>query len=259
MKKLVLFDWNGTLLNDIPRWHEATEATFRRFNAQAPSIADFFRELEGDYLDIYRSRGITESRAQLNLIYEAFYNFYSTEATLSPNAVYTLEALRTLEIPCGLVTMQKEELVEPFMAREAIGGFFSYARYHVLNKTDVIREILDEAGVDARDCLFVGDSPSDIRNANDAAVTSVAYMDEHVPNDLIAMANPDFAIRNLLDLVQLAQYGQYPGQLCDGCNVRGFHEHRCHQGASHIIVFGEPAGSLCSCQTCRSGDVIFES
>lgn len=38
--------------------------------------------------------------------------------------------------------------------------------------------------------------------------------------------------------------------LCDGCNVRGCFEHRCHNGSGRVMVRGERSDKRCQCPTC---------
>ena len=54
--KLVLFDWNGTLLDDTLLWYDVVLKVFHTFGKQAPTLEQYFRELEGDYFIIYTSR-----------------------------------------------------------------------------------------------------------------------------------------------------------------------------------------------------------
>ena len=44
-----------------------------------------------------------------------------------------------------------------------------------------------------------------------------------------------------------------PPVLCDGCNVRSGHEHRCHNigFAGYIMVKGDRRYRRCDCQDCR--------
>jgi beta-phosphoglucomutase-like phosphatase (HAD superfamily) len=46
--KIMLFDWNGTILDDIPIWYESVKEIFRVFGKRPPTIAEYFRELKGD-------------------------------------------------------------------------------------------------------------------------------------------------------------------------------------------------------------------
>lgn len=257
-KKFVLFDWNGTLLDDMPFFWDAVLATFHEFAVEAPTMKQYFRELESDYYTIYTSRGITASREELNEVFKPAYLELVENAVLHSSVPETLETLSDLNISIGLITMQEEELALPMLVAHGIFHYFSFRSFHNLQKAETIGAFCNEEQVDPGNCFFVGDSPSDIRHASRAGVNSVAFMDKYVPNDLIAQTDPDFAIRDIGDVVELVLQGSYRGVLCDGCNGVGDQEHECHQGDAHILVQDEPAGQQCSCQTCRTEDIIFD-
>lgn len=200
--KFVLFDWNGTVLNDIPTWHKSVKEIFRIFEKNPPTIEEYFRELEGDYIEIYRSRGINASRDELNAIYEPFYEAHVTEAALFPGVVKTLNILAERGITMGLVTAQKDFLVSPLLTKFGINDFFRYREFHALDKKTVIQRILTDGTLDPKECCFIGDAPSDIRHGKKAGVTTIAFLSGHIPEALILKAEPELTIHSFEDIVQ---------------------------------------------------------
>lgn len=192
--KIILFDWNGTIFDDIPIWYESICGIFRRYGQQPPTIAEYFRELEGDYLKIYRSRGIEASRDELNAIYEPRYESLIHTATIFPDVRSTLKLIAEKGIAMGLITAQKEFLVAPILDKFDINSFFKYREFHVLDKQGVIRRILEKEKVVPQDCWFVGDAPSDIRHAKKAGIVSVAFLTGRIPEDLVIAAEPHIAV-----------------------------------------------------------------
>lgn len=201
--RIALLDWNGTLFDDIPVWYESVKEIFRVFGKQPPTIAEYFRELEGDYLEIYQSRGITASRDELNAIYEPFYNARIHEAVLFPGVENALRALASRGMTMGILTAQKDFLVSPFLAKFGLGTLFRYNEFHVLDKKVIIQQILERESVDQRECCFVGDVPSDIRHGKKAGVITIAFLNGYIPEDLLAKAGPELTIRNFEDITRV--------------------------------------------------------
>src|SRR3989344_4717538 len=191
--KLILLDWNGTLLDDIPVWYDAVQEIFRRFGKEAPTIEQYFRELEGDYLAIYTSRGIEATRDELNEIYEPHYQEHIHNARLIPNVRKTLQGLKRQGHTIWLVTGQQEQLVSPLLKKFRISSYFRGGKFHAMNKAEVIREIREAEKVAQEDCFLVGDAPSDIRHATRAGITSIAFLGGYIPEELIRAAEPDHA------------------------------------------------------------------
>jgi HAD superfamily hydrolase (TIGR01549 family) len=201
-KKIVLLDWNGTLLDDVPIWYASVLKIFEAFDKQAPSLEQIFRELEGDYMSIYSSRGITASREELNSIYEPTYESMVGEASLSKSVRATLFYFKNEKVKLGLVTTQQERLVTPLLQKFEIDDIFEqkFCRFHALNKTEAITDLLQEASLQKEECVFLGDSPSDIRHGKKAGVKTGAFLNGHVPIELIEQAKPDFCFSSWMSL-----------------------------------------------------------
>lgn len=191
--KLILFDWNGTILDDMLIWWEAVSRTFRAFDTQPPTIDEYFQQLQGDYLAMYTSRGITASREALNIIYEKAYEELVENADLFPKAAWTLLSLRQAGVELGLITMQKEELVRPLLKKFAIEKFFTpeLCRFHSLNKKDAIEEVLALRDISKSECLFVGDTPSDAKHGRAAGVKTATFLTGHLSEHLFPPGSSD--------------------------------------------------------------------
>lgn len=198
--KLVLFDWNGTLFNDIPIWYEAVKETFKFFGKEPPTIEQYFKELEGDYASIYKSRGIEASRDELNTVYESHYERHMNEAALFPGVRAILEFLAQRGKILGLITGQKEFLVSPLLDKFGINAFFRYREFNVTNKKEVISIVLKRAEVDNDNCCYIGDTLSDIKHAKQVGVIPIAFASGYIPEGLLINAEPRFIIRSLEEL-----------------------------------------------------------
>lgn len=205
--KVCLFDLDGTILDNMPMWRKTVDGLFAKFGKTAPTTAEFFQELEknhGDYLQVYRKWGIDASREELNAVFRRIYERFAPQVDLMPHALDTLERLAAKGVILGLITTQTEEISLPLLNRFKISGLFIHLRFHAIDKSAVITEILASEGVPPEDCCYVGDSPSDIRHANNAGVISIAYLDRHIPSELVLAAQPKMIIRDFRKLTALS-------------------------------------------------------
>jgi len=201
--KIVLFDWNGTILDDAPIWYESVKEIFRVFKKQPPTIAEYFRELEGDYLGIYQSRGITATRDDLNAIYEPYYNAHAQEAKLFFGVRKVLMTLAAREVIMGIITAQQEYLVISFLTKFCLADLFRHQEFSVLDKKTAIQKILAKESVAPQECCYIGDAPSDIRHGKKAGVKTAAFLSGYIPEDLLLKAEPDFTVRNFAEILQI--------------------------------------------------------
>jgi phosphoglycolate phosphatase-like HAD superfamily hydrolase len=201
--KIVLFDWNGTILDDAPIWYESVKEIFRVYKKQAPTIAEYFRELEGDYLGIYQSRDITASRDELNAIYEPHYNAHVQKAELFFGVRKVLKTLAARGVIVGIITMQKDFLVLPLLIKFGINNYFNYLEFNTFDKKAAIQKILAKESVDPQECCYIGDAPSDIRHGKKAGVKTAAFLSGYIPEDLLLKAEPEFTVRNFAEILQV--------------------------------------------------------
>lgn len=186
----------------MPIWDEARRKTFLAFGVEPPTVADYFRELEnGDYLEVYRKRGITVLRDELNAIYKPAYEERLADATLFPGVVATLRQLYENGVRLVLVTSQQENLVVPLLNKFGIRHLFDDCAFHTFDKKAVVAESAQRHGAALDQCFFVGDSPSDIRHAKKAGIQAIAFLGNYIPRELLVGA--DHQVRAFDEIVNL--------------------------------------------------------
>lgn len=202
----MFFDLNGTLINDNEHWFDCVQEVFRKFGGKAPTVREYFEELDKDYAHIYSGRGVTASRDEMNAVYEPKYKSDLEKISLFPGVIETLENLYREGIPMGLVTGQTHDLAFPMLEHLGVGEHIfqkNLSSVHEGHKEKVLREILDRTGVEARNCFFIGDSPADIAHANKVGLQSVAFLSGFIPKDLVLAKNPTHSIHHMSALTAL--------------------------------------------------------
>ncbi len=203
--KMVIFDWNGTLIDDIPIWYDSIKKIFKLHDINPPSIGDFFRKLEmvKSYTEIYNSSGINLSKEELDQIYQKEYQKHLQEIRLSPGVKETLNILKQKRAVLGIITIQLGPLFDPIFLRLNLKKYFKEVIVEAREKSNIILHLCAFERIRPENCYYVGDSPSDIRQAKKAEVKSIAYLNGYIPKDLILKAEPDFVISNFEELPKL--------------------------------------------------------
>lgn len=203
--KMILFDWNGTLIDDIPIWYISIKKIFKLHGISPPSIGDYFRKLEmvKSYTEIHNSLGINLSKGELDQIYRKEYQKHLQEIRLSPGVKETLDILKQKRIVLGIITMQLVSLFDPVFLRLNLKKYFKEVVVEARGKSNIILHLCVLERMQPQNCYYVGDTPSDIRQAKKAGVKSIAYLNGYIPKDLILKAEPDFVISNFEELPKL--------------------------------------------------------
>ena len=189
--KILFCDWNGTLIDDTKIWEESMGALFHLHGKEPPTIGQYFSELEtGDYLEAYRHRGIETSREKLNAMYEAEYKKRAHVAALYPEAKETLQFLFEQRVVLALITVQPQAIALPMLEKFNIDSLFRHLVFHALDKKTHISRIIAKEKIHPHECYFVGDAPSDMCHAKAAGVNAVAFLNGHVPQELMRATQP---------------------------------------------------------------------
>lgn len=205
MIKTMLFDFNGTLLNDMPIWRMAMVKTFKSFEKDPPTTEEYFSKMKKDYLDVYRSRGITASREEINAIYIPEYNRLVSTADVFHGVTSTLSTLKKKGIKMGLLTLQPEEMVTPLLEKFLLAEMFTadYCDFHCKDKAKTILSIAEATGTDLKHVCFMGDTPSDITQGQEAGVRTAAFLTGHLPEHMFAENPPNHVFTSFSQLLRL--------------------------------------------------------
>lgn len=192
MKKLILFDLNGTIVDDNELWKASMEEIFHTYKKSPPTVREYFLDMEGDWKEVYNKKGIKGSADELNAIYIPHYKKGMHEVDLFPEVFQMLHDLKK-DHTVGLITGQPEELVFPILERLKIADAFDpeFVSMHNRNKRPTIEKFVLKSGRNKQHCFYVGDSPSDIKHGNEAGIKTVAFLNGFMPEDLILAKKPN--------------------------------------------------------------------
>lgn len=205
MKKLVVFDWNGTLLNDTPEWWECVKEVFKKAGFKKQNIPDIsiFLEAINQYNGIiaaYQCFGVKMGAEEIMKAYTEAYDRIMSDIAVYPSSEKTLKTLKDNGVVCVMVTWSISCLFWPIFNKTNLGDYFDHMFLKVGNKALAISDIREKERVKPGNCYYVGDMPIDIIFAKKAKVKSVIHLNGLTPISLIEKQKPDFIISDLEEL-----------------------------------------------------------
>ena len=204
-EKMVIFDWNGTLINDLSVWRKSINKIFALYDINPPSNEEFFKKFEEfrDFEEVYRFFGVNLSRKELDKIYHGEYQKHFDEIELSLGVKEALDILKNQRIVLGIITAQVKFLFEPLFFRFGLEKYFNEVITDAQKKNILIVHLCILREIELRNCYYVGDTPLDIHQAQKAGVKSIAYLNGFAPKELILKTKPDFTISHFKELPKL--------------------------------------------------------
>jgi len=204
----VIFDWSGTLVDDLPAVWQATNALFR--DAGIPELTlDQFREGFSLPFEGFYRRYLPElPLAELERAFHRHFREQEQRVTELPHARDCLAFCRRR----GLRTVLLSTIhADHFAAQTAINGFHQFLDHSytgVWDKRAKIREVLATHELDPRETLFVGDMEHDIEAAKHGGVWSCAVLTGYNRLDQLRRAEPDLIVEHLGELQALLERNQ---------------------------------------------------
>jgi phosphoglycolate phosphatase-like HAD superfamily hydrolase len=179
----VVWDWNGTLLDDLAVVVEAVNASIARYDA-GPIDADGYRDryqrpVKHFYDSLLgRDVGDDEWRA-IDTYFHQRYRDGLDRVDLTADAVAALEAVRDVGATQSLLSMWWHEELVLAVDRHGLTSFFSRVDGNDhdagASKADHLRRHVGSLGLPGRDVVAIGDSLDDALAARAVGVSCVMY------------------------------------------------------------------------------------
>lgn len=199
---LVLWDWNGTLLNDVGLCVEALNRLLTRHGYTGDYNLDSYRRVFGFPIeDYYRRAGFDLEKDNYSELAHEYMDFYvpaSEVCTLTDGAEEALAAIRRAGVrqsvlsasPAGTLRNQVEKrgIIDCFDDLLGLGDIYAKS------KLELGREYIARLGVDPQSVIMVGDSEHDFEVAAAIGARPILYAGGHQPFSVLAATGaPVFA------------------------------------------------------------------
>jgi phosphoglycolate phosphatase len=204
----VIFDWSGTLVDDLPAvWH-ASNHIFRQAGLAEMSLETFRTEFQLPFKSFYgRYLAHVPERQLEGWFFERFSEMQHTIVAL-PHAREFLEFCRTHQLRTFLLSSVHPRLYDTQQRSTGFGPFLDHPYLGVHDKRERIRSIIDDHGLSAADTVFIGDMEHDIETARHGGIQSVAVLTGYNRLDQLRRARPDLIVEHLGELRTLLHRNQ---------------------------------------------------
>jgi phosphoglycolate phosphatase len=183
----VLWDWNGTLLDDVQTAVDVNNEIFPRFGFSPPGgVVDYHRLFRFPVREYYRDLGVNDDvfPAIANAWAEG-YREKSIGCHLQKHALEALEAFHQAGFQQAILSASKEEYLHEQLERYPIGGYFQAAlgltHIYATSKVDIAKGFLKSHDVDPKQAVFLGDTLHDAEVAQAIGCDCILIARGHQP------------------------------------------------------------------------------
>lgn len=216
----LIFDWSGTLVDDLGPVIEATNAVFARHGLEPLEREEFRRRFRLPYGEFYEEHLPGVPMPELEECFRAAFARAESKVTVLPHAREKLAWCGQRGIRLFVLTSMDADAFRAQLEEFGLEGVFEATYAGVTDKREMIHRILTVHGLDPSRTAFVGDMIHDIETARHGGVASVAVLTGYTHPEVLAAARPDLTVPDLGVLLKLMERCTVPGALPGGAASR---------------------------------------
>ena len=200
MIRNVIFDWSGTLVDDLPAVWAASNHCFELAGVPALSLAEFRAEFRLPYRGFYDKFVPHVPLDELEGWFRAKFMQTQESVVALPHAREFLEYCRDRELRTFLLSTV-HPLAYAHQARTtALGEFIQQPYFGIADKRAKIAELLSDHALRPEETVFIGDMEHDIETARHGGIRSVAVLTGYNSLAQLRAAQPDLVVEHLGEL-----------------------------------------------------------
>ena len=200
MIRNIIFDWSGTLVDDLPAVLKASNFVLTKAGQPEMSLKQFRAEFSLPFTKFYDRHTPHVPMPQLEDWFHRSFKEAQTSVVELPHARDFLEFCRAKKFRTFLLSTVH---ADHFAVQCRVNGFDVYLDRpytDVWDKRKKIHEVLRENSLDADETLFIGDMEHDIETARHGGVHSCAVLTGYNTLEQLRTAKPDLIVEHLGEL-----------------------------------------------------------
>lgn len=207
----LLFDWSGTLVDDLPPTLHATNAVLGRHQVGPLTREEFRDRFRLPYPEFYEEvlPGVPVESLQDH--FRLSFQQSPDQVTVLPHAREMLVWCRAQGIRCFVLSSMDVGLFTRQAHDFELHGHFEAIYAGVVDKRERIGEILSTHNLAVSETAFVGDMVHDVHTAKHGGISAVAVATGYDPVERLAQSDPHHFFDHLGDFRDWLENSAQPG------------------------------------------------
>jgi len=196
----IIFDWSGTLVDDLPAVLAATNFVFEKCGAPPLTMDRFRAEFCLPFRDFYTRFLPQVPMAELERDFHGHFSRAPQAAEEVPHAREFLEFCREKQMRTFLLSTIHSDHFRVQCGLTGFDAFLDQPYTDVRDKREKIHEILREHDLKPDETLFIGDMEHDVETARHGGIHSCAVLTGYNTLEQLRAATPDLIVEHLDEL-----------------------------------------------------------
>lgn len=203
MIRNVIFDWSGTLVDDLPGVLSATNHVLNQAGKQGLTLDQFRAEFCLPFTKFYDRHLPDVPMKQLEEWFHGHFKTVQLLATELPYARTFLQFCRTHKLRTFLLSTVHRDHYAAQANLTGFGDFLDKPYVEIWDKRMKIHEILQENNLLPDETVFIGDMQHDVETAKHGGVFSVAVLTGYNRIEQLQASEPDLLVQHLGELQEI--------------------------------------------------------
>lgn len=200
MIRNIIFDWSGTLVDDLPAVWRATNYVLAQSNRAEMTLDQFRAEFCLPFTQFYDRHAPHVPFERLEGWFHQEFREAQTSVIPLPHAREFLEFCRQQELRTFLLSTVHPDYFNIQSNATGFGEFLDTPYTGVWDKREKIHEIIEQHRLNPAETLFIGDMQHDIDTARHGGIHSCAVLTGYNTLDQLRAAEPDLIVEHLGEL-----------------------------------------------------------
>lgn len=180
--KVIVFDFNGTLLDDLHVAYGSVREIFRTYGISCPTLEQYREEISADFMELYYRYGFprTTTADDLNVIRKKFYQANEGAAQIRADAPATLDWLFVHGFRTAIVSAETMTTLHKYLVQSGLQRKFDFVRAEAWGskeaKVNAFLQTVQVFGCLPAEMIYLDDTVDGLIAAKNAGVTPVAFI-----------------------------------------------------------------------------------
>lgn len=205
MARELIFDWSGTLVDDLGPVVEATAAVFRNYGIPPLDRAGFREHFRLPYRGFYEAFVPGVPLEEMEEVFRVAFRASRETVFPLPGAEKLLQFCQQAGIRCYVCTSMDADDFARQLREFGWENYFVATYAAVADKRRTIHEMLETHQISHERAMFVGDMTHDIEAGQAAGMETVALLTGYMDEPALRGANPTWLFQDLAGLQALLE------------------------------------------------------
>ena len=205
MIRNIIFDWSGTLINDLPGVWKATNHVLEQAGVPTLSLDEFRDEFQLPFTGFYERFTPDVPLEKLEGWFHSSFRKMCGEVTALPHANHFLDFCKAEKFRCFILSTVNPDYFTVQAANAGMDGCFEKLYLGVWDKREKIHEIICKNNLLKDETLYIGDMQHDVETAHHGGIHSCAVLTGYNTLEQLRRSRPTLITSNLDELKTVLQ------------------------------------------------------